>query len=457
MIAPRMSEAESHRKEPTTELRSARERFLSQHIPAMTTMRSNLVAVIAVATLAALAQGAAFRGLGDLPGGKTESWTGGVSADGQVVVGQSASSAGTEAFRWTAETGMVGLGDLPGGIFYSEATGISADGMVIAGRSSSTRGAEAFRWTTAAGMVPLGDLPGGRFASAAYAVSADGSTVVGESASALSGEYHEAFRCTAATGLVPLGDLPGGDFRSDAQAVSADGSVVVGSSVSATGWEAYRWTETTGMVGLGDFPGGYTNSLGFGVSADGSVVVGRGYSGVFDLSTHEAFRWTAQSGLVPLGFAPGDDWSIAYSVSDDGNTIVGDNANHAIIWDPVHQMRLLRDVLITDYGLDLTGWQLTSARSLSADGNTIAGSGVNPTGQYEAWVATGLRPTLTISRTNDTCWLSWPVSAADFTLQSSEQPSSGWSNVSASLVTNANSVIVSQGLSARARFYRLVR
>jgi len=248
-----------------------------------------------------------------------------------------------------------------------------------------------------------------------------------------------------------------GYFRSDAQAVSADGSVVVGSSVSSTGWEAYRWTETTGMVGLGDFPGGYTNSLGFGVSADGSVVVGRGYSGAFDWSTHEGFRWTAQSGLVPLGFAPGDDWSIAYAVSDDGNTIVGDNANHAIIWDPVHQMRLLRDVLITDYSLDLTGWELTTARGLSSDGNTIVGWGKNPAGQDEAWIAAGLKPTLTIRRTNGTCSLSWPLSAADFTLQSSGQLDSGWSDLAASLVTNANSVIVSQDLSASARFYRLAR
>lgn len=423
----------------------------------MTSSKNTLLAAIAAVTLAALPQGATFCGLGDLPGGKSESWAGGVSADGQVVVGWSASSKGTEAFRWTAEAGMVGLGDLPGGIFYSEATAISADGVVIVGRSSSSRGAEAFRWTAAAGMVPLGDLPGGRFASAAYAVSADGSTVVGESASALTGEYHEAFRWTAATGMVPLGDLPGGYFRSDAQAVSADGSVVVGSSVSSTGWEAYRWTETTGMVGLGDVPGGYTNSLGFGVSPDGSVVVGRGYSGAFDLSTHEAFRWTAPSGLIPLGFAPGDDWSIAYAVADDGNTIVGDNANHAIIWDPVHQMRLLRDVLTMDYSLDLTGWELTSARGLSSDGNTIVGSGKNPAGQYEAWIAAGLKPTLTIRRVNATCWLSWPLSAADFTLQSSEQLGSGWSDVAASIVTNANSVVVIQDLSEIRKFYRLVR
>ncbi|MGV2388389.1 MAG UNVERIFIED_CONTAM: hypothetical protein LVR29_08855 [Microcystis novacekii LVE1205-3] len=36
----------------------------------------------------------------------------GVSADGSVVVGSSSSDTGTQAFRWTQETGMVGLGFL---------------------------------------------------------------------------------------------------------------------------------------------------------------------------------------------------------------------------------------------------------------------------------------------------------------------------------------------------------
>jgi uncharacterized membrane protein len=254
-----------------------------------------------------------------------------------------------------------------------------------------------------------------------------------------------------------LGDLPGGNFRSDARAVSADGSVIVGTGVSSNGFEAYLWTETMGIVGLGDFPGGYTNSLGFGVSADGSVVVGRGYSGAFEPSTHEAFRWTSESGLVPLGFAPGDDWSIAYAVSADGNTIVGDNANHAVIWDPVHQMRRLREALIADYGLNPTGWELTSARGISPDGNTIVGSGINPAGQYEAWIATGLKPALAIRKTNDTCWLSWPASAADFILQSSGDLVSGWSNVVASVITNGNSVSVTQDFSGSTRFFRLAK
>ena len=62
------------------------------------------------------AEGLTFQGLGFLPGGGPDSYAYGVSADGRVVVGSSRSATmSKEAFRWTAEEGMIGLGDLPGG------------------------------------------------------------------------------------------------------------------------------------------------------------------------------------------------------------------------------------------------------------------------------------------------------------------------------------------------------
>ena len=45
------------------------------------------------------------------------------------------------------------------------------------------------------------------------------------------------------------------------------------------------------------------------------------------------------------------------------------------------------DVLLASYGIDLTGWRLTSANAVSADGLTIAGYGTNPSGNVEAWIA----------------------------------------------------------------------
>jgi len=50
-------------------------------------------------------------------------------------------------------------------------------------------------------------------------------------------------------------------------------------------------------------------------------------------------------------------------------------------------MRSVKDVLQDECGPDLTGWTLTEANGISADGNTIVGYGTNPLGNTEAWIA----------------------------------------------------------------------
>ncbi len=76
---------------------------------------------------------------------------------------------------------------------------------------------------------------------------------------------------------------------------------------------------------------------------------------------------------------------IAYAVSADGSVVVGTGeyaSSRAFIWDQSHGMRNLKEVLENDYGLDLTGWTLTRATGISADGLTIVGYGNNG-----AWIA----------------------------------------------------------------------
>ncbi len=139
-----------------------------------------------------------------------------------------------------------------------------------------------------------------------------------------------------------LGHLAGGSFESYAAGVSADGSVAVGQGSSTSGYEASRWTDGGGMVGLGDLAGGSFNSRAYGVSAEGSAVVGRGSSA---------------------------------------------SGTEAFVWDETNGMRGLMQVLM-DQGIDMTGWSLTEARGVSADGLTIVGYGTNPLGQEEGWIAT---------------------------------------------------------------------
>jgi len=339
-----------------------------------------------------------FQGLGDLGGGVSYSGAYAVSGDGSVVVGYSYSGY-HEAFRWTAPNGMARLGELPGGSRFSHAEDVSADGSVIVGQSDSALGDEAFVWTETHGMVGLGDLPGGSFDSEASGVSADGSVVVGaasSSASCASFPYrHEAFRWTQAGGMVGLGDLPGGSFGSRAIDVSADGSVIVGEGYGQYTLEAFRWTESGGMIGLGDLiPGSYVSgSKAYGVSADGSVVVGGAYS----RSGYEAFWWTEADGMVGLGDLPGGTFSsTAWDVSADGSVVVGRSrsasAYEAFIWDKTNGMRNLKDILTRQFGLDLTGWTLNDAYGVSDDGVTIVGTGYNPAGKREAWIANISQP-----------------------------------------------------------------
>src|ERR1019366_8263873 len=120
-------------------------------------------------------------GLGHLPGTTNSSATG-VSADGSVIVGTS----GSQAFRWTAGSGMVGLGYLPGGN-SSSATAVSGDGSIVVGNGLGNDGYdEAFRWTAGSGMQSLWDVlvtNGLNFDPAelliASGISADGNTIVG--------------------------------------------------------------------------------------------------------------------------------------------------------------------------------------------------------------------------------------------------------------------------------------
>ncbi len=346
------------------------------------TSHYSLVVLIALTALMSNAAGASFDSLGDLSGGTVSSSGYGVSPDGGVVVGTSSSASGWEAFRWTAD-GMAGLGDLPGGGFYSIALGASTGGAVVVGEGRSSAGDEAFR-RTAGGMVGLGDLPGDGFGSRADAVSANGSVVVGQG---LVPGGAEAYRWTQPGGMVGLGDLPGGALISIARGVSAGGAVVVGQGHSASGYEAFRWTQGGGMVGLGDLPGGLFASSGDAVSANGSVVVG--YAG--SASGIEAFRWTQGGGMVGLGDLPGGTFnSRAYGVSGDGSVVVGrahsTSGQEAFIWDANNGIRKLKNVL-TNAGLDLTGWTLTVARAVSNGGATIVGYGTNPDGDHEGWVA----------------------------------------------------------------------
>ena len=141
--------------------------------------------VVLAATGAHTAQGqpAFFMGLGDLPGGAIGSRATDISGDGSVVVGWSVGASGTDAYRWTRETGMVGLGALTA---FNKIS-ISTDGSAIVGSvgAGNPPNIHPFRWTAETDLVTLAF---GGFVGTALGVNGDGSVVVGSRRDTLYGE-----------------------------------------------------------------------------------------------------------------------------------------------------------------------------------------------------------------------------------------------------------------------------
>ncbi len=132
--------------------------------------------------------------IGDIPGGRVDSFAVAVNDAGNIAACTGASpSSGTsfEAYRW-ADGVIEPLGDLPGGTFQSYATGMSADGSVIIGYSDGTpppnfRNYDAFIWDAAHGMRKLQDVLGSDYGLQlpgwtlviSFAISGDGQNIVG--------------------------------------------------------------------------------------------------------------------------------------------------------------------------------------------------------------------------------------------------------------------------------------
>jgi probable HAF family extracellular repeat protein len=334
-------------------------------------------------------QSATFRGLGFIGDNGQASAALALSSNGMYASGW----CDNDAVRWS-ESGTDSLGRLDAPFNgLAAAYAISADGMTVVGYGRAAAFGSPFRafiWRDGLGMAPIGDPPGpgSIFGSYASGVSADGTVIVG--ASDAETGYPRAFCLSPKRSWSTICNFP-----SSASGVSADGQTVVGVA-SVKGIDIpFAWSDAKGLRFLGDLKGGMTGGVAYAVNADASVIVGGSMSSRSDPKyAYEAFRWTAWNGMQPLGDLPtGDFSSEARAVSADGSVVVGLSGvfpsprTAAFIWTETDGMRDLRDVLVADYNLDLTGWELSSAQAISADGRTIVGRGVNPQGAYEGWIA----------------------------------------------------------------------
>ena len=305
-----------------------------------------------------------------LPPSPTRNGTGvyDISGDGTTVIGV---DGGLKAASWNLVTGVeTYLPDRFGGWGRVEAFGVSEDGRVIVGDASEL-GAS---WVDGAITV----LP------AAYGhasnVSRDGRVIVG-------GDY------TTAGGLEVVRwvdgveeKLPSSLVGGYANAVSGDGSVIGGSLPRGGG---YRWQNgvVTPLPGLGGTYGGVDD-----MTPDGSILVGN--AALPGTSIGPAVRWV-NGAIESLGDLPGGPLSAwANTTSADGTLIGGQSWNTtsliAFLWDPVHGMRDAKTALKDDYGIDTTGWVLTSVNGISDDGRVVVGNGYtgsDTNSVYRGWVA----------------------------------------------------------------------
>lgn len=310
-----------------------------------------------------------------------------ISGDGSTVVGAGITNLNPDScMRWVASEGIE---ELVSTTFPCDVVSdVSWDGTVVAGTLLGRTGEgfaawEAARWTNEEGMVGIGFLEGEE-RSAANGMSADGSVIVGYSGEAFE---EEAFLWTAEGGMQGLGKTSDIDRFSKARDVSADGTVVVG-EIGRVGVGAFRWTHEDGMVLINPASG---VSGAEGISGDGNVIAGwyRLYAG-----EQEASLWMADE-FIRIGDLPGGDiYSGAQAASADGSVVVGYGnmggggvPDTAFVWDYINGMRPLKHVLEAA-GLDLGEWRLTHAHDISDDGNTIAGTGINPDGVQQGWIAT---------------------------------------------------------------------
>ncbi len=181
--------------------------------------------------------------------------------------------------------------------------------------------------------------------------------------------------------------------RSAAARGVSDGGIAVGYSETILGRQAARWNPDGSVAGLGDLDGGLFLSEALAISADGTTIVGLGVANLDD----QAVRWGADLQIESLGRVDGyTAASRANAVSADGTSIVGRASsgpsdpdpfqNTAFLWTESEGMQNLA-VLLATSGLDLAGWTLEDATGISADGRSIVGTAIDPSGVTRGYLA----------------------------------------------------------------------
>lgn len=371
------------------------------------------VALLVLFPRAAL--GASFLPLGGLDATQPTSLPLALSGDGNFAVARSNGPFGADALRWTASRGVEHV-DGGNGIVSRSCcvttltwpTGISRDGSAIVGFGSTRlrsgpvswtregRVRDAFLWTEDRGVEFIGNPVGSVRDITPAGVSDDARIVVG-SAQAESGQaLPQAFVWESGRGMSLIGDQASGQGASGAVAVSGGGDAAVGWVETDQGRDVFRWTQDSGMQILGLIG---SESLSFtptDMALGGDVISGSR----IERGRTQAFVFREMEGFVDLGpiFAGALSSGIS-ALSADGRVAAGivsdGTTSQTVIWSEGRGTQFL-EILLASNGVMPDGWSLLGLTDISDDGRTVLGTGLNPDGRVEAFVAVVPEPSTTL-------------------------------------------------------------
>ncbi|MCC5787519.1 MAG: hypothetical protein JJU33_12565 [Phycisphaerales bacterium] len=314
-----------------------------------------------------------------------------VSDSGLVVAESMTAQTGTVPFFWDGTTAR--YLEVPPELapFGASVTGISGDGGTVLGTGYINDRVVGVRWdrTGAAQIEPISSVDHAR----STAINRDGTVASGVIASDMSPGNSLALVWTADTGYRTITPGQGEPTLSSLSGVSADGLSFVGvsgASVEEIGRPA-AWSESAGASYLAAVPRGSGRGQARGISADGSTAFG--YQEIYpslvpaywDPSgvAHEINRWAGYNGGVATAATDGGELIF-------GNWWLGPGPSSferlAFIWDAEHGARPLGEVLASEYGIDMEGWELHIVTGVTPDGRSIIGRGTAPSGFSQGFV-----------------------------------------------------------------------
>ena len=306
---------------------------------------------------------------------------------GGIGVGRSIRTAGSQAFTWTLNSGIVGLPNLAGRN-HAVSNSAADTGIVVGTAATTLFGSSRLPVMWVNGAVSQLPLPAGETLGDANSVNASGIAV----GSVDAGSLQRGAIYTGAGGAIITQTTVNGSFFIAAFGINDSGRVV------GQGIDPNNAARNVGIVydigqnmafEVGALPG-LNGALAFGVSNTGFVVG----STMLNQGSGLPFIWSDQGGMVAIPLATGTSEGSARAVNSAGWVVGNDSSAFSIpfLYDGTNTYRLA-DLIPPNSGWDLSMNTSSSADGISED-NVIVGTGVH-NGDTHAYAMMPVAPTPT--------------------------------------------------------------